>query len=108
MTVTEHSTDPRRRYPEHPVVDDVSHAVLGEAVTTLIRLRSPMWHGDAGATLHALTSLQAQITACMPDAIIDSRDQDYTWAEIGELLGITPTCAQRRYAHHRRPPIDND
>jgi hypothetical protein len=108
MTAADHMSDPRRRYPDRPVVDDTTDAVLEEAVTTLILLRSPMWHGDAGASLHALASLHTQITERIPDAVIDSRDQDYTWAEIGELLGLTPATAQRRYAHHRRPPIDND
>lgn len=106
------TADPRRRYPDQPVTDDESDAVLAVAVNDMIMLRSPMWHGDAGALLHALASLHAQIDAWLPDAVADARDQDYTWAEIAALLGATsPVTIRRRYANHtktRRRPIDPD
>jgi len=96
MTAARHDSvwatvDPRRRYPDRPVTDDESDAVLIVAVNDLIMLRSPMWHGDAGAVLHALASLNAQINAWLPDAIADARDQDYTWAEIAGHLGANTT-----------------
>lgn len=105
------TADPRRRYPDRPVTDDESDAVLVVAVNDLIMLRSPMWHGDAGAVLHTLASLDAQINAWLPDAVADARDQDYTWTEIAGLLGAKPSTIQRRHSHHtitRRPPIDPD
>jgi hypothetical protein len=92
--------DPRRRYPSSPLVDHETDAVLVEAVHDLILLRSPMWGEDAGATLHALASLAAQIQAWLPDAVADARDQDYRWAEIAEMLGVTAGVARRRFAHH--------
>ena len=52
--------DPRRRYPSEPVCDDDTEHVLRAAVDTLVSARSPMWHGDAGAVLHALASLAAR------------------------------------------------
>jgi hypothetical protein len=104
--------DPRRRYPDRPVVDDESDGVLVVAVNDLILLRSPMWHGDAGALLHALASLDAQITAWLPDAVADARDQDYTWDEIASLLGARTSTVKRRYSAHatarRRQPLDVD
>ena len=36
------ATDPRRRYPSSPLVDDESEAVLVVAVNDLILLRSPV------------------------------------------------------------------
>jgi hypothetical protein len=104
-------TDPRRRYPDHPVVDDESDAVLVVAVNDMIMLRSPMWHGDSGAVLHALASLTATIAAWLPDAVADAKDQDYTWGEIAELLGRQKSTTKQLYAHHanaRRPPLDID
>lgn len=103
--------DPRRRYPAEPMCDDDTDHVLRAAVDTLVSARSPMWHGDAGAVLHALASLAAQISLSLPDAVADARDQDYSWEEIGELLGRPKRTVKRGYAAHankRRPPIDLD
>jgi hypothetical protein len=69
------------------VLDDVSRAVLDEAVEALARLRTPYWLGDTGVHLHALASLLTQAHALLPDAVADARDQDLTWTEIGQLLG---------------------
>ena len=101
--------DPRRRYPANPLVDEESEAVLVVAVEDLVVLRSPMWSGDAGAVLHALASLAAQIQQWLPDAVADARDQEYSWAEIARMIGITTATTQRRFAAHardRRPPLD--
>jgi hypothetical protein len=103
--------DPRRRYPGSPLADDESEAVLVVAVNDLILLRSPMWSEDAGATLHALASLAAQIEAWLPDAVADAREQDYRWDEIAGLLGVPAGTARRRYAHHavtRGAPLQLD
>jgi len=103
--------DPRRRYPSEPVCDDDTEHVLRAAVDTLVSARSPMWHGDAGAVLHALASLAAQIAAVLPDVVADARDQDYRWAEIAALLGRPKRTVKRRYAAHantRRLPLELD
>lgn len=78
-----------------------SRAVLDEAVETLARLRTPYWLGDTGVRLHALASLLAQTHALLPDAVADARDQDLTSTEIGQLLGLTPDTAARRYRPHQ-------
>jgi hypothetical protein len=95
-------TDPRRRYPDDPLVDDESEAVLIVAVEDLVVLRSPIWSGDSGAVLHALASLAAQIQQWLPDAVADARDQDYSWSEIARMIGVTTATAQRRFAAHAR------
>jgi hypothetical protein len=33
----------------------------------------------------------------LPQTVHDARDQELTWAQIGELLGTTATTAARRY-----------
>jgi hypothetical protein len=104
-------TDPRRRYPDDPLVDDESEAVLIVAVEDLVVLRSPIWSGDSGAVLHALASLAAQIQQWLPDAVADARDQDYSWSEIARMIGVTTATAQRRFAAHARGrglPLDAD
>ena len=103
--------DPRRRCPSVPLVDDESDAVVVFAVNDLVSLRSPMWSGDAGAVLHALASLAAQITEWMPDAVADARSQDYSWPEIARFIGVKPATARRRFAEHVanwRPMTDPD
>lgn len=80
-----------------PRTDTDSAAVLGEAVETLARLRTPYWLGDTAVTLHALTSLIAEAQRALPEAVAAARDQDRTWAEIAQLLNISQATAARRY-----------
>ena len=60
-------------------------------------LRTPYWLGDSAVRLHALASLIAQAQQLLPQAVHDARDQELTWAQIGELLDTT--------ASHRRTPL---
>jgi hypothetical protein len=71
--------------------------VLDEAIDQLARLRTPYWLGDSAVRLHALASLITQAQQLLPQAIHDARDQELTWAQIGELLNVTATTAARRY-----------
>jgi len=48
-----------------------------------------------------MTSLIAQAQQLLPQAVHDARDQELTWAQIGELLGTTAATAARR---HRNKP----
>ena len=88
---------PRRRYPSHPVVDECSAAVLDDAVLSLSLLRCPMLVGDAGAELHALVSLHAQISARLLEAITAARGQLVPWSVIGAQLGLSAADARRHY-----------
>jgi hypothetical protein len=80
-----------------PATGPDSHQVLTEAIDQLARLRTPYWLGDSAVRLHALASLIAQADQLLPQAVHDARDQDLTWAQIGELFGISATAAARRY-----------
>jgi hypothetical protein len=80
-----------------PVTGQDSLQVLDEAIDQLARLRTPYWLGDSAARPHALTSLIAQAQHLLPQAIHDARDQELTWAQIGELTGTTAATAARRY-----------
>ena len=80
-----------------PATGDDTLQVLTDAIDQLARLRTPYWLGDSGVRLHALASLIAQAQQLLPQAVHDARDQELTWAQIGELLGTTAATAARRY-----------
>ena len=71
--------------------------VLHEAIDTLAGLRTPYWLGDSTVRLHALASLLKQAEELLPAAVAQARDQNLTWDQIGELLGVTGPTATRRY-----------
>ena len=56
----------------------------------------------SGVHLHALASLLLQAQQFLPQAVADARDQELSWDEIGQLLGISGSTAARRYRHPRR------
>jgi len=67
--------------------------------------------GAAGATMHLLCSLLAEAERRLPRAVADARDQEYSWAEIADLLGVTRASAWQRYAGRGakdRTPLDPD
>ena len=80
-----------------PATGHDSLHILDEAINQLARLRTPYWLGDSAVRLHALTSLIAQAQQLLPQAVHDARDQELTWAQIGELTGTTAATAARRY-----------
>jgi hypothetical protein len=80
-----------------PTTGGDSLAVLTDAIDTLARLRTAYWLGDSAVHLHALASLIAQAGQLLPQAVRDARDQELTWAQIGELLGTTAATAAHRY-----------
>ncbi|HEY7147285.1 MAG TPA: hypothetical protein VH637_23810 [Streptosporangiaceae bacterium] len=83
-----------------PTTGEDSLAVLNNAVDQLARLRTAYWLGDSAVRLHALTSLITQATQLLPQAVHDARDQELTWAQIGELLGTAAATAARRYRNN--------
>ena len=101
---------PRRDHYLHPATDDYSQGALDEAIDSLALLRG-MAPPDSGVTLHILTSLKAEIEQRLPRAVADARDQDYSWAEIADLLGVTRASAWQRYAGRtptNRTPLPPD
>jgi hypothetical protein len=98
--MTEHAP---ARYTDH-----TSATIVDDAAFSLAVVRGLQAVGDAGATLHALASLAAQIDELLPAAVTQARDQDYTWSEIAALLAVSRDRAQRLAAHHnptRRTPL---
>jgi len=100
----------RRDHYLAPATGEDTERVLEDAIDTLGTLRGLPWHGDAGATLHLLTSLTAEAERRLPRAVADARDQDYSWAQIADLLGVTRASAWQRYAHRTSDctPLDPD
>lgn len=93
--------DPHRAPPPGAVVDEASAAVADEALVTLTLLRAPMRLGDALAELHVTVSLLAELQARLPAVVAAARDQDHSWADIADQLGVSAAAARRRY---RTPP----
>lgn len=91
----------------HPKTGADTDAVLDEAITSLGNTRGMQWLGDSGVTIHLLISLIQQAQDRLPQAVAEARDQEYTWAEIADLLGVTRASAWQRYAgrttQHRTP-----
>jgi hypothetical protein len=83
-------------------VDEDSEAVVAFAVNDLVLMRSPMWSGDAGALLHALASVSAEVDAWLPEAVADALSRGYSWSEIARFIGVGPPTARRRFAEHVR------
>ena len=83
-----------------PTTGDDSLAVLTDAIDHLAQLRTAYWLGDSAVHLHTLASLIAQAEQLLPQAVCDARDQELTWNQIGELLGITAATAARRYRNN--------
>ena len=80
-----------------PVTGDDSLDILSQAIESLAQLRTAYWLGDSAVHLHALASLLAHAEQLLPRAVRDARDQELTWAQIGELLNTTAATAARRY-----------
>jgi hypothetical protein len=83
-----------------PTTGEDSLRVLTDAIDGLAQLRTAYWLGDSAAQLHALASLIAQAQQLLPEAVADARNQELTWTQIGELLGVTATTAARRYPNN--------
>ncbi len=78
-----------------PRADDASALVLEQALDDLARQRTTYWLGDSGVRLHALASLIRQAHQMLPAAIDHARDQELTWTDIAQLLGVSPSTAAR-------------
>jgi hypothetical protein len=104
--------EPRRDHYLPPSVDDDTDTVIEAAIEALGDLRGLAWLGDAPAGLHLLASLIAETQRRLPRAVADARDQECSWAEIGDLLGVTRASAWQRYGgrtpSNRTPPTPTD
>ena len=103
--------EPRRDHYLAPATDEDSAAAFDDAVCSLGNLRGLQWLGDAGATLHILASLVAEARSRLPRAVADARDQELSWAEIADLLGVTRARVWQRSAGRTamdRTPLEPD
>jgi hypothetical protein len=89
--------EPRRDYYLTPVADDDTEAVIEAAIESLSNLRGPYSEGDAAARLHLLASLMAETERRLPRAVAEARGQGCSWAQVGDLLGVTRASAQQRF-----------
>jgi len=103
--------EPRRDHYLEPATDNDTETVLEAAIDDLGTLRGLSWLGDAPTRLHLLVSLIAEAERRLPQAVADARDQECSWAQIAELLGVKRASAYQRY-HGRtarnRTPLDPD
>jgi hypothetical protein len=91
--------EPRRDHYLAPAVSDDSESVLEAALDRLAELRGLPRAGDAAVTLHLLGSLIAEAERRLPHAVADAKQQDFSWAQIGDLLGVTRASAWQRYSN---------
>ena len=101
----------RRDFYLNPTIGDDTEEVLQHAIERLALHRNMNWLGDSPNVLHLLTSLIAQANQLLPTAVADARDQECSWAEIGDLLGITRASAWQHYAGRtatNRTPTEPD
>jgi hypothetical protein len=89
----------RRDHYLGPLGGQDTKQVLDEALSALGVLRNMRWDtGDAGVDLHLLTSLLEALTSRLPGAVAEARQKGCSWAEIGDLLGVTRASAWQRYS----------
>lgn len=89
-----------------PRTDEASSTVLDQALAALGAKRGLDPNDDTAITIHLLTSLHHQIQTRLPTTVAAARDQDYSWAEIGDLLGLTRAAAWHRYGRPERATQD--
>jgi hypothetical protein len=110
MVIHTAMTERRTRY-YGPTTGEDSATVLDEAIVALAGVRDMgMWIGDASTELHMLTSLIKEAESRLPRAVAEARDQEYSWAEIADLLGVTRASAWQRYAARsdkNRTPVED-
>lgn len=76
-----------------------TETVLEAAIGALAELRGLVPLGDPCTTLHVLASLGAEVERRLPGAVAEARGQQCSWAQVGDLLGVTRASAQQRYGH---------
>lgn len=91
----------KRDYYLEPCSGPDTKAVFDDALTSLGILRIPTgWHGDGGAEIQLVASLILEAELRLQKAVVLARDQGYSWAEIGDLVGTTRAAAWQRFSKH--------
>lgn len=94
---------PRRNHWLNPATGTDSDQALDTAIENLAVHRNLPAFGDTGATIHLVASLAQQAEQRLTQLVNNARTDNYSWAEIADLLGITRSSAWQRYA---RPKPD--
>jgi hypothetical protein len=96
---------PDRDHHTGHITNSDTAAVLADALHALAdRHHPPYWIEDPGVRLHLLISLHHQIQAALPDTVAAARAQNFSWAQIGDLLGTTRAAAWNHYGQPGPPP----
>jgi hypothetical protein len=94
----------RREHYLAPVTGTDTETALDAAIERLGELRCLPPPRDASARLHLLASLIAETGRRLPHAVADARAEQCSWAQIGDLVGVTRASAQQRYGTGRAAP----
>jgi hypothetical protein len=89
----------RRNHWLTPATGTDSDQALDTAIENLAVHRNIPAFGDTGTTIHLVASLAQQADQRLTQLVTDARNENYSWAEIGDLLGVTRSSAWQRYAH---------
>ena len=84
--------EPRRDHDIAPTTGEDSRAALDAAIESLGKLRGLEWV-VTDVTLHLLASLITEARSRLPRAVADARDQDYSFGQAADLLGVTRASA---------------
>lgn len=84
--------------PDRADIDEHAAEVIDAAVDEL-GARAGLWGvaSEPRLQLLLLGSLKAELDARLLDTVWDCRAHDFTWTEIGDLLGVAAHIAQGRY-----------
>lgn len=80
-----------------PTTGSDTEAVLTAAIDRLGERRDLPAPRDASARVHLLASLSVEVSRLLSIAVADARAEQCSWAQIGDLLGVTRASAQQRY-----------
>lgn len=94
----------RREHYLAPLTDVDTETALDAAIERLGELRGLPPPRDASARLHLLASLSAETGRRLPGAVAGARAEQCSWAQVGDLLGVTRASAQQRYGSGRAAP----
>lgn len=83
---------------DHIDMDEPAAEVIDAAMGEL-GARAGLWGvaSEPGLQLFLLGCLKAELDYRVLDTVWDCRERDFTWEEIGELLGIAADAARARY-----------
>ncbi len=88
----------RRNHWLNPATGTDCDQALDTAIESLAAHRNFPAFGDTGTTIHLVASLARQAEKRLTQLVNDARADNYSWAEIADLLGITRSSAWQRYA----------